>query len=97
MYNIKVSMEDGTCIIGQDSDCMIQKSTRVPGAIYQTIKIGGMDYNVRYSGPDARLEKFTILPAALDASIPDSTWNVQVIKGEQASRLYYQVAYVALE
>jgi hypothetical protein len=95
--NIKVSIEDGTCIIGQDSDCMIQKSTRVPGAIYQTIKIGGMDYNVRYSGPDVRLEKFTILPAALDASIPDSTWNVQVIKGEQASRLYYQIAYAALE
>jgi len=95
--NIKVSIEDGTCIIGQDSDCMIQKSTRVPGAIYQTIKIGGMDYNVRYSGPDARLEKFTILPAALDASIPDSTWNVEVLKGEQASRLYYQVAYAALE
>ncbi|MGI0077261.1 MAG: lamin tail domain-containing protein, partial [Nitrosopumilaceae archaeon] len=95
--NIKVSIEDGTCIIGQDSDCMIQKSTRVPGAIYQTIQIDGMDYNVRYSGPDVRLEKFTILPAALDASLPDSTWNVEVLKEEQVSRLYYQVTYVALE
>ncbi|MEX2060119.1 MAG: lamin tail domain-containing protein [Nitrosopumilaceae archaeon] len=95
--NIKVSIEDGTCIIGQDSDCMIQKSTRVPGAIYQTIQIDGMDYNIRYSGPDVRLEKFTILPAALDASLPDSTWNVEVLKEEQVSRLYYQVTYVALE
>lgn len=95
--NIKVSIEDGTCIIGQDSDCMIQKSTRVPGAIYQTIQIDGMDYNVRYSGSDVRLEKFTILPAALDASLPDSTWNVEVLKEEQVSRLYYQVTYVALE
>ena len=96
--NIKVSIEDGTCIIGQDSDCMIQKSTRAPGAIYQTIQIDGMDYNVRYSGPDVRLEKFTILPAALDASLPDSTWNVEVLKEEQqVSRLYYQVTYVALE
>ena len=95
--NIKVSIEDGTCIIGQDSDCMIQKSTRVPGAIYQTIKINGMDYNVRYSGPDVRLEKFTILPAALDAALPDSTWNVEVLKGEQASKLYYQVTYESLE
>jgi len=95
--NIKVSIEDGTCIIGQDSDCMIQKSTRVPGAIYQTIKIDGMDYNIRYSGPDVRLEKFTILPAALDASLPDLTWNVEVLKEEQVSRLYYQVTYVALE
>ena len=96
--NIKVSIEDGTCIIGQDSDCMIQKSTRIPGAIYQTIQIDGMDYNVRYSGPDVRLEKFTILPAALDASLPDSTWNVEVLKEEQqVSRLYYQVTYVALE
>ena len=96
--NIKVSIEDGTCIIGQDSDCMIQKSTRSPGAIYQTIQIDGMDYNVRYSGPDVRLEKFTILPAALDSSLPDSTWNVEVLKEEQqVSRLYYQVTYVALE
>ena len=95
--NIKVSIEDGTCIIGQDSDCVIQKSTRVPGAIYQTIQIDGMDYNVRYSGPDVRLEKFTILPTALDASLPDSTWNVEVLKEEQVSRLYYQVTYVALE
>ena len=96
--NIKVSIEDGTCIIGQDSDCMIQKSTRIPGSIYQTIQIDGMDYNVRYSGPDVRLEKFTILPAALDASLPDSTWNVEVLKEEQqVSRLYYQVTYVALE
>ena len=77
---------------------MIQKSTRIPGAIYQTIQIDGMDYNVRYSGPDVRLEKFTILPAALDASLPDSTWNVEVLKEEQqVSRLYYQVTYVALE
>src|SRR3970040_522179 len=96
--NIKVSIEDGTCIIVKDSDCMIQKSTRAPGAIYQTIQIDGMDYNVRYSGPDVRLEKFTILPAALDASLPDSTWNVEVLKEEQqVSRLYYQVTYVALE
>ena len=76
---------------------MIQKSTRVPGAIYQTIQIDGIDYNVRYSGPDVRLEKFTILPTALDASLPDSTWNVEVLKEEQVSRLYYQVTYVALE
>lgn len=95
--NIKVSTDDGTCIIGQDSDCMIQNSTRVPGAIYQTIHIDDMDYNIRYSGSDVRLEKFTILPAALDTSFPDSTWNIEVIKGEQVSRLYYQVTYVSLE
>jgi Lamin Tail Domain len=95
--NIKVSTEDGTCIIGQDSDCMIQNSTRIPGAIYKIIQIDDMDYNVRYSGPEVRLEKFAILPAALDTSFPESIWNIEVIKGEQISRLYYQITFVSLE
>jgi hypothetical protein len=95
--NLKVSTEDGVCIIGTDSQCMVRESTRVPGDIYQSIKIGDINYKVRYSGPDVRLEKFTILPESQDASLPDSTWNVEVIKTDQASRLYYQVTYVTVE
>lgn len=95
--NLKVSTADGVCIIGTESQCMVQESTRVPGDIYQTIQIGDMNYKVRYSGPDVRLEKFTILPESSDASLPDSTWNVEVIKNEQASRLYYKVTYVTVE
>ncbi|HEY7366968.1 MAG TPA: lamin tail domain-containing protein [Nitrosopumilaceae archaeon] len=95
--NLKVSTSDGICIIGTDSQCMIQESTRVPGDIYQSIQIGDVNYKVRYSGPDVLLEKFTIIPESLDASLPDSTWNVEVIKNEQASRLYYKVTYVTVE
>ncbi|HXV67190.1 MAG TPA: lamin tail domain-containing protein [Nitrosopumilaceae archaeon] len=95
--NLKVSTSDGTCVIGQDSDCMIQNSTRVPGAIFKVIKIGDIDYNVRYSGHDVMLEKFTILPLIQDTPIPDSTWDVEVVKGDQISRLYYQITYVNLE
>ena len=95
--NIRVSTEDGTCIIGQDPDCMISKSTRVPGGIYQIIELDGLDYKIRYSGPDSRLEKFTILPESSDAVLGDSTFNVEVIKGDQPSRFYYKVSYISTE
>ena len=95
--NIRVTTEDGTCVIGTESQCMIQDSTRVRSDIYQTVQIDGVNYKIRYSGPDVKLEKFTILPESSDASIPDSTWNFEVIKNDQASRMYYQVTYVTVE
>jgi len=75
-------------------DCLISESTRKPGQIYEVVFIDGMYYNVRYSGPDVLLEKYTILPVDSDAFFPDSVWNVEVIKEEQSSRLYYKVTYV---
>ena len=95
--NIKITTEDGTCIIGQESGCMVSDSTRAPGTIYQVVEIDGKTYNVRYSGPDARLEKFTILPESSIETLPDSTWNVEVIKDEQPSRLYYKITYITIE
>lgn len=95
--NIKITTEDGTCVIGQESGCMVSDSTRAPGTIYQVIEIDGKNYNVRYSGPDARLEKFTILPESSIETLPDSTWTVEVMKDEQPSRLYYKITYVTLE
>ena len=95
--NIKISTADGICIIGQESGCMVSDSTRGPGTIYQVVEIDGKNYNVRYSGPDAKLEKFTILPESSTETLPDSTWNVEVIKDEQPSRLYYKITYVTLE
>ena len=95
--NIKITTEDGTCIIGQESGCMVSDSTRAPGTIYQVIEIDDKNYNVRYSGPDARLEKFTILPESSIETLPDSTWTVEVMKDEQPSRLYYKITYVTLE
>ena len=95
--NIKISTEDGTCIIGQESDCLVTDSTRGPGAIYKIVEIDGVNYKVRYSGIDARLEKFTILPESSDGNLLDSTWNVEVIKDDQPSRLYYKITYVLPE
>lgn len=95
--NIKISTEDGTCIIGQESDCLVTDSTRDPGAIYKIVEIDGVNYKVRYSGIDARLEKFTILPESSDGNLLDSTWNVEVIKDDQPSRLYYKITYVLPE
>jgi len=92
--NIKVTAEDGTCIIGQESGCLVTDSTRGPGTIYQVVEIDGKNYNVRYSGPDARLEKFTILPESSSETLPESSWNVEVIKDEQPSRLYYKITYI---
>jgi len=95
--NIKITTADGTCIIGQESGCMVSNSTRAPGTIYQVVEIDGVSYNIRYSGPDARLEKFTILPESSIEILPDSTWNVEVIKDFQPSRLYYKITYITIE
>lgn len=95
--NIQVSTSDGSCIIGQDNSCMINESTRKPGAIYETVTIGEQEYKVRYTGTDVRLEKFSILPESSGTEIDIKDWNVQVIKEDQPTRFYYKVSYVNLE
>ncbi len=92
--NLKVHSAEGTCIIGQEIGCMVKESTRKQGAIYEIITISGIDYKIRYSGPDVRLEKFTILPDSDDGVLPDASWSVDVIKQDQPSRLYYKITYV---
>ena len=95
--NLQVSTKAGACIIGQSSDCVISESTREPGSIYKILKIGGTDYKVRYSGPDVRLEKFSIIPLEENSSLKILEWNVDVIKDQQPSRFYYKISYVPLE
>ncbi len=95
--NIKITTQDGLCIIGQEAECFVASSTRGPGTIYQIVEIDDVNYKIRYSGPDVRLEKFTILPESSSGTLPDSTWNVEVIKDEQPSRLYYKITYVTSE
>ncbi|NIP62122.1 MAG: hypothetical protein GWN01_12080 [Nitrosopumilaceae archaeon] len=94
--NMRVTSESGLCVIGQNSDCLIQESTRSKDSIFTTVEIDTIQYKIRYSGPDARLEKFSIQPSK-DAFLPDTKWNVDVIKENQVSRLYYKVNYVELE
>jgi len=95
--DLKVSSMTGICIIGPDVDCLIGESTRKQGQIYDVVKIDGISLNVRYSGPDVRLEKFSILPESPTAFLPDTNWNVEIIKDEQVSRFYYKITYKTLE
>ena len=92
--SIKVSSQNGTCIIGQDSDCLVTKSTVQSGMIYQAVTIDGKNFLVGYSGTGLRLQQFSILPASVNDVIPDGQWNVNVLKKDQVTRFYYQVTYI---
>ena len=91
--NLQVLSESGICIIGENSDCLVNESTRKPGQIFEVVQVDGMNLNVRYSGPDVRLEKFSILPESSDDFLPDVNWDVEVVKDNEISRFYYKVTY----
>ena len=91
--NLKVSTVTGTCIIGPDVGCLVSESTRKQGQIYDVVEVDGLSLNVRYSGPDVRLEKFSILPESSIEFLPDANWNIEIIKDDQVSRFYYKVTY----
>ena len=95
--NLQVTTSDGSCVIGQDSSCMVNDSTRKPNAIYETVTIGDENYKIRYTGTDVRLEKFSILPESSGIEIDIKDWNIQVIKEDQPTRFYYKISYVNLE
>lgn len=95
--NLRISSESGVCVVGQTDECLVKDSTRKPGAIYDVVEIDGQTFNVRYSGPDARLEKFSILPESDSEFLPDSSWDIQVVKDDEVSRLYYTINYSLLE
>ena len=95
--NLRVSSESGVCIIGPEENCLVQDSTKKSGQIYESVSVDGINLKVRYSGPDVYLEKFDILPEISTEFLPDATWNVDVIKDDQASRFYYKINYKILE
>ena len=97
MVNLQISTSDGTCIIGQNVSCMVSESTRKPGEIYEIVTIDDINYKIRYTGSDVRLEKFSILPESSGTQIDIKDWNVQVIKDDQPTRFYYKISYVNLE
>jgi len=94
---IGLPSEAGICIIGPDDECFVKESTRKPGQIYEVVEINDVAFNVRYSGPDVRLEKFSISPVSSDAFLPDTIWDVEVLKDDQVSRFYYKVTYKSSE
>ncbi len=91
--NLKVLSDSGICIIGPDDDCLVKESTRKRGQIYDVVNVDGINFNVRYSGPDVRLEKFSILPESLESFLPDVYWVVKVLKDDQVSQFYYKITY----
>ena len=96
--NLRVTSESGVCIIGSDIDCLVTDSTRKPGQIYDVVQVDGASINVRYSGPDVRLEKFSIVPEDSDEFLPNTTWTVDVIRDDdQVSRFYYKTTYKTTE
>jgi hypothetical protein len=95
--DLQVSSESGICIIGQNPDCLVSESTRKPGQIFEVVQVDGLNLNVRYSGSDVRLEKFSILPESSDEFLPDTNWNVEVVKDDEISRMYYKVTYKTLQ
>ena len=95
--NLRVSSESGVCIIGPEGNCLVKDSTKKSGQIYESVSVDGINLKVRYSGPDVYLEKFDILPELSSEFLPNTTWNVDVIKDDQASRFYYKINYKILE
>ena len=95
--NLRIITSGGQCVIGQTSDCLVTESTRKPGAIYSIVSIDDINYKIRYSGNDVRLEKFSIVPEESGSQIDIDNWNVEIMKNEQPSRFYYKVSYIALE
>ena len=95
--NLRVSSESGVCIIGPEIDCLVSESTRKPGQIYEIVNIDGQELKVRYSGSDVRLEKFSIVPESSSSFLPNTTWDIEVIKEDQISRFYYKITYKNVE
>ena len=95
--NLRITTTNGQCIIGSDSNCLVTESTRKPGEIYSVVSIDDVNYKIRYSGNDVRLEKFSIVPEDSNSKIDIDTWNIEIIKDDQPSRFYYKVSYVDLQ
>ena len=94
--NLRVTSESGVCVIGPEENCLVKDSTRKQGQIYETVTVDGINLKIRYSGPDAFFEKFDILPESDNGFLPDTNWNVDIIKESQASRFYYKINYSVL-
>jgi hypothetical protein len=90
--NLRVVSGDGICVIGQDLGCMVSHSTRGVNVDYVSVMVGGLEYHVEYSGHDKSVEKFSIT-APSGSAITDSIWTVDIVKGNQPSKFYYELVY----
>lgn len=96
--NLMITTEDGQCIIGQDAECAVTKSTKNSKGGYEIAIIGAQRYKVTYSGHLPLLEKFSIAPESDDDSIPDSVWTLEVVRKQGTiSKLYYELVYKTVQ
>jgi uncharacterized protein affecting Mg2+/Co2+ transport len=96
--NLMITTEEGQCVIGQDVECLVSKSTKSSEGGYEIVTIGANNFKVTYSGHTSLLEKFSITPESEGDTIPDSVWTVEIAKKEgQSSRLYYEIVYTSLQ
>ncbi len=70
--SFRVIAPDGTCVIG--NNCLVSKSTYDLSDQVMKITIGEQIYRIRYSGPEAALERFTI--SSVDPIL--GHWNVEL-------------------
>jgi hypothetical protein len=92
LVNLKITADDGQCIIGQEEDCLVSESAKS-----KTVTIAGINYKVTYSGPEPVLEKFSIVPESEEDLIPDSIWTVEIIKNDQPTKFYYEIIYKPIQ
>jgi hypothetical protein len=95
VVTIKLSSQDGTCVIGPDPGCKISQSTAQSGSLYQIVKLGNENFLIGYSGLGQRIQQFSLIPSNANDVIPDGQWKVDIIKKDQVSRFYYQVTYIS--
>ena len=85
----------GTCVVGVDDSCIVKEITRGPtDGPYVIVDVDGALYKVRYSGPDANIEMFTVLPALQGQVFDDSTWQVKIHDEGLPTKFHYKITYV---
>ncbi|MGI0047077.1 MAG: hypothetical protein ACREBB_07820 [Nitrosotalea sp.] len=83
----KVVAPDGTCVIGAEQGCLVTNSTaKTSYNGFEPVTVDGQLYQVRYSGPDSPLERFSILsvdpivgPWKVEIESKDSTLQTQMM------------------
>jgi hypothetical protein len=95
--NLKITNEEGQCIIGQDEDCLVSESTKGSEGGYEVVTVGIHNYKVTYSGHAVLLEKFSITLESEGEAIPDSVWTVEMTNSDGKSRLYYEIVYISFQ
>ncbi len=85
----------GTCVIGSDDSCIVHEMTIVTSdGPYVIADVDGVSYKIRYSGPDANIETFTMLPAVSGQVFDDSAWQIEIHDDGLPTKFHYKITYV---